>query len=415
MTVTPPGGLFGAFAPFDERTADELFGRTDEVALLDRLLSGDARLVVFTGTSGVGKTSVLRAGLGPALARRGVATLVLGSYHDLERELVRETSRLGIAPPVPGQDPGDYLGGVARDAKGGLVLVFDHLEEALAPDGMPVGVRPGRAGGAGDRRGRRHAADRPVRRRALVRAAGAAADGAAEQDRGARVDGAAAAVRGQGGRDPRAQRRPVGHRLREGPGQRRRRRPVPERPLPRHRHPDRRARHRRPASRFAAAVPAQRRRRGVADHLDRSCGRRLRWGGRPPRAGGRRAGARRGRRSGRARPQRAGSGGGRAERPAGPRPAGGHAEGPARGLRAGPPGAARAGPAGDAGRPGARGAGPADLGAASRGRRAPAGRRAGRGRAQPARRADAGRPHHREAQPGGRRHARRAGRGAADA
>jgi HEAT repeat protein len=135
-----PGGLFGAFVPFDERAAEELFGRTDEVALLDRLLGGDARLVVFTGPAGVGKTSVLRAGLGPALARRGVAMLALGSYQDLERELVRETSRLGIAPPVPGQDPGDYLGGIARDAKGGLVLVFDHLEEALAPDGTFAGA-----------------------------------------------------------------------------------------------------------------------------------------------------------------------------------------------------------------------------------------------------------------------------------
>jgi hypothetical protein len=134
-----PAGLFGAFTPFDERAAEELFGRSDEVALLDRLLSGDARLVVLTGPSGVGKTSVLRAGLAPALARRGVAMLVLGTYQDLERELVRETSRLGIAPPVPGQDPGDYLGGVSRDAKGGLVLVFDHLEEALAPDGTFVG------------------------------------------------------------------------------------------------------------------------------------------------------------------------------------------------------------------------------------------------------------------------------------
>jgi HEAT repeat protein len=136
----PPRGLFGAFTPFDEQTADELFGRAEEVALLDRLLSGEARLVVFTGPSGVGKTSVLRAGLAPALARRGVAVLVLGAYQDLERELVRETSRLGIAPPVPGQDVGDYLGGVAREAKGGLVLVFDHLEEALSPDGTFVAM-----------------------------------------------------------------------------------------------------------------------------------------------------------------------------------------------------------------------------------------------------------------------------------
>jgi HEAT repeat protein len=129
----PPGGLFGAFVPFDERSAETFFGRTDEIALLDQLLAGEARVVTFMGASGVGKTSLLRAGLTPALARRGVAAVTLGSYRDLDRELVRETSRLGIAPPVPGQDPADYLGGVAREAKGGLVLILDHLEEALGP------------------------------------------------------------------------------------------------------------------------------------------------------------------------------------------------------------------------------------------------------------------------------------------
>ncbi len=129
----PPGGLFGAFVPFDERSAEAFFGRNEETALLDQLLAGEARVVTFMGASGVGKTSLLRAGLTPALARRGVAAVTLGSYRDLDRELVRETSRLGIAPPVPGQDPADYLGGVAREAKGGLVLILDHLEEALGP------------------------------------------------------------------------------------------------------------------------------------------------------------------------------------------------------------------------------------------------------------------------------------------
>jgi len=129
----PSGGLFGAFVPFDERSAEAFFGRTEETALLDQLLAGEARVVTFMGASGVGKTSLLRAGLTPALARRGVVAVTLGSYRDLDRELVRETSRLGIAPPVPGQDPADYLGGVAREAKGGLVLILDHLEEALGP------------------------------------------------------------------------------------------------------------------------------------------------------------------------------------------------------------------------------------------------------------------------------------------
>jgi HEAT repeat protein len=129
-----PSGFFGSFAPFDERGAEAFFGRADEIALLDQLLAGEARIVALTAAAGVGKTSLLRAGLTPALARRGVAVVTIGEYRDVERELVRATSRLGIAPPVPGQDPADYLGGIAREAKGGLVLIFDHLEEALGPE-----------------------------------------------------------------------------------------------------------------------------------------------------------------------------------------------------------------------------------------------------------------------------------------
>src|SRR6185503_9292204 len=64
--------------------------------------------------------------------RRGVTVVTLNSYGDIERELVRSTSTAGVTPPVPGQDPADYLGFVAREAKQGLVLVLDHLEDALA-------------------------------------------------------------------------------------------------------------------------------------------------------------------------------------------------------------------------------------------------------------------------------------------
>jgi conflict system STAND superfamily ATPase/HEAT repeat protein len=125
-------GVFGQLTGFDERESEGFFGRGDQVGTLEQLLAGDARLVAFTGASGVGKTSLLRAGLAPALARRAILTITIGAYRDLERELVRETSRLGIAPPVPGQDAADYLGTLARQSKAPLVLVLDELEQALA-------------------------------------------------------------------------------------------------------------------------------------------------------------------------------------------------------------------------------------------------------------------------------------------
>src|SRR4030095_11666840 len=41
---------------------------------------------------------------------------------------------------VPGQDAADYLGGVAREARGGLALILDNLEEVFAPAaGQPEG------------------------------------------------------------------------------------------------------------------------------------------------------------------------------------------------------------------------------------------------------------------------------------
>jgi HEAT repeat protein len=124
-------GLFGRFAPFDERSADAFVGRAADTERLVALVTGEPRSVIVTGSSGVGKTSLLRAGMAPALGRRGFGVVTLGSYGDIERELVRATSLSGITPPVPGQDPADYLGFVSRESKQGMVLVLDHLEDVL--------------------------------------------------------------------------------------------------------------------------------------------------------------------------------------------------------------------------------------------------------------------------------------------
>ena len=101
MTAKAPGSLFGTFLSFQERNNDAFFGRADDVARLDTLLSGAGHLVVLSGPSGVGKTSLLRAGLTPVLTRRELTVVTLTSYRDLERELVRATSMVDIPPPVP--------------------------------------------------------------------------------------------------------------------------------------------------------------------------------------------------------------------------------------------------------------------------------------------------------------------------
>ncbi|HVZ71993.1 MAG TPA: HEAT repeat domain-containing protein [Polyangia bacterium] len=138
---------FRGFTAFDEGAGESFHGRADETARLVRLLQGDARAVVLSGPSGIGKTSLVRAGLVPALSRLGVQVVAVGAYEDLDGEIVRAASRLGVTPPIPNQSSADYLARIARDSPHGLVLVFDHLEEALADEvarGADLGALLGR-------------------------------------------------------------------------------------------------------------------------------------------------------------------------------------------------------------------------------------------------------------------------------
>jgi HEAT repeat protein len=130
---------FRGFLPYDEGAGESFHGRADEVARVVRLLSGEARGVVLAGPSGVGKTSLLRAGLAPALNRRGAQVVIVGAYEDLDGEILRAASRLGATPPIPNQTSADYLARIARDSQNGLVLIFDHLEEALS-DAVGLGA-----------------------------------------------------------------------------------------------------------------------------------------------------------------------------------------------------------------------------------------------------------------------------------
>ena len=71
---------FRGFEPYDEGAADSFHGRSEETARLARLCSGESRVIVLSGAAGAGKTSLLRAGLIPALIRRGGRAVLVGSY-----------------------------------------------------------------------------------------------------------------------------------------------------------------------------------------------------------------------------------------------------------------------------------------------------------------------------------------------
>ena len=96
--------------PFDEEHADVFFGRDDEI---DRLVDAVDRLpvVAVTGPSGVGKSSLVRAGLLPRLRARGLQVV-----------------DLPITPGAGGAPALDDVPGPGR------VIVADQFEELAAAD-----------------------------------------------------------------------------------------------------------------------------------------------------------------------------------------------------------------------------------------------------------------------------------------
>src|SRR3954454_18360767 len=90
----PSSGPFRGFLPFDEAASEQFYGRQDELAALCRHVQGPQHVAVLAGAEGAGKTSLVRGGLVPLLEKRGIRTLVLGSYADLAAEILRAASRL---------------------------------------------------------------------------------------------------------------------------------------------------------------------------------------------------------------------------------------------------------------------------------------------------------------------------------
>lgn len=137
----PSTGPFRGALAFDEGAAGVFFGRRHELeALQAQVLREATPVTALTGASGVGKTSLLRAGLIPALARAGMQPLYLGQYGDLAQELLQAASRVRAEPAGSGESEGDYLLRLARGSRAGTVVICDHLEQLLAPTAEPNGA-----------------------------------------------------------------------------------------------------------------------------------------------------------------------------------------------------------------------------------------------------------------------------------
>ena len=128
----PALGPFRGLTSYDESSAALFYGREEETAALYQLIAKTGvRVSALCGEAGVGKTSMVRAGLFPLLAKHDVAAVYLGSYANFDQELWQALGKVRAEPPTPGESASDYLVSVARSSPTGTLLVLDHLEELL--------------------------------------------------------------------------------------------------------------------------------------------------------------------------------------------------------------------------------------------------------------------------------------------
>ena len=146
-TATPAVALrtnpFKGLHAFREADADDFFGRDRLVAEVIARIAAGARLVTLVGPSGSGKSSVVRAGILPALQKGAVpgsedwtfASMVPGSHPFAELEAALLRSTLDAPDSLDAQLRDDTTGllraamRLLPDETSRLLLVIDQFEE----------------------------------------------------------------------------------------------------------------------------------------------------------------------------------------------------------------------------------------------------------------------------------------------
>ena len=117
---------------FDERDEPAFAGRDQDIAEMVSKISSNRTLVLF-GRSGLGKTSLLKAGVFPRLRERGYHPVYVRTLSDpsadLRAALHAEFSKLGVEPPPKGTEVGFGTLVGALTANRTLVIVLDQFEE----------------------------------------------------------------------------------------------------------------------------------------------------------------------------------------------------------------------------------------------------------------------------------------------
>ena len=149
MTIALPDSPYKGLARFDDSDLDAqfFFGRERETELVAANLVA-TRLTVLYGPSGVGKSSLLRAGvvrrlraLVPAAVgapeAQGPLPVVVDAWRD--DPLLAVAAAAGARPPEAGEELADVLAERVAERDGELYLVLDQMEEYFVYHGRAAG------------------------------------------------------------------------------------------------------------------------------------------------------------------------------------------------------------------------------------------------------------------------------------
>ena len=135
MAATPHGPWRG-LAPYGPDDGDRFHGRERERDELARMITSDGfRAGLVYGEPGVGKTSLLEAGLLPLLREQGVTVVPCADVRNPAESLAAGLTATG-ARATTGEAPSNFLARVVGNAPPGhlFVFVFDDIEHALDGD-----------------------------------------------------------------------------------------------------------------------------------------------------------------------------------------------------------------------------------------------------------------------------------------
>lgn len=134
MSGTAPWDVFrGAAAITDE---DSIYGREEDLQqVLALILAPGFRFGTLWGETGCGKTSLVRAGLMPALRRQGYLPVYLNRYDDPETEVSRAVAT-AAGLETPAASLAETLRAAAQATDTTVVLLCDQFEQVFTNPAM---------------------------------------------------------------------------------------------------------------------------------------------------------------------------------------------------------------------------------------------------------------------------------------